>query len=222
MLFITAPAIINWIANNWDEEEKKRYQALPTWRRVSMFNIHIPGTDSYLPIPKGLLGTLYGTSVESFLDYMFAEDPRAAKEFASQMWKEISPISNTMELSPQITRPVFEQWANKKAFTGQPIVPSSLEQLSPEEQYTDNTTEIMKWLGEKAGFSPLRAEALFQGYTAGAGIGALRISDEALQFVGLLDEKPEDTFTALSRLPLTKAFVTETPRGLRSSYLQDF
>jgi len=156
------------------------------------------------------------------MDYTSTQDDRVVKQLPKQLFQEISPISNTTELAPQFARPLIEQWANKKAFSGQPIVPESMKSLSPEEQFTENTPEILKKIGSFTEISPLRIEAIIGGYGGGAATGLVRINDEILQTIGVVDSKPDDTFTKLSRLPLLKAFVTETPTGTRSSYVQDF
>ena len=222
LIFITVPSIVNWLLNNSDDEDKKRYQALPLWRRMGAWNIHIPGTDSYLPVPKGLFGTMFGTSVESFLDWMVGEDPRSIENLPSQLFQEVSPIGNAVEVVPQFGRVAVEQWANKKAFSGQPIVPQSMKGLEPSEQYMDNTPELIKKIGETTNISPLRIQQFLQSIGGGAVTGGIVVSDEILQLLNIVDKSPDDVFTILSKTPITKAFVTETPKGTRSSYAQDF
>jgi hypothetical protein len=221
-LAITAPAIVNWLANNWDEEATARYQSLPEWRRIGMFNIRIPGTDNYLPLPKGFMGMLFASSVESALDFAAKEDPRTAKALAREMFKDFSPISNVSEFIPFAIRPKVEMVMNKKAYTNKPIIPETLAMLKPEEQYFESTPEVFKKIGEMTGVSPLKMEHYVKSYFGGAGIGAVRIVDEILQGLGLVESKPDDLFTTLSRMPLTKAFMTETPIGPYSSYVSDF
>jgi len=221
-LAITAPAIVNWLANNWDEEATERYQSLPEWRRIGMFNIRIPGTDNYFPLPKGFLGMVFASTVESALDFAAKDDPRTAQSLARELFKDFSPISNVSELIPFIVRPKVEMVMNKKAYTGKPIIPETLAMLKPEEQYFESTPEILKSIGNAVGASPLKMEHYIKSYFGGAGIGAVRITDEILQELGLVESKPDDLFTTLSRMPFTKAFVTETPIGPYSSYVSDF
>ncbi|MDD4877142.1 MAG: hypothetical protein PHQ86_08470, partial [Dehalococcoidales bacterium] len=150
------------------------------------------------------------------------EDPRAAQSLARELFKDFSPISNVSELIPFIVRPKVEMVMNKKAYTGKPIIPETLAMLKPEEQYFESTPEILKSIGNAVGASPLKMEHYIKSYFGGAGIGAVRIGDEILQGLGLVESKPDDLFTTLSRMPFTKAFVTETPIGPYSSYVSDF
>jgi hypothetical protein len=219
---ITIPAILNWLNNNRDEESKQLYQSLSTFRRLAIFNIRIPGTDHFFPMPKGFFGTMFGTSVESVLDAMVKDDPRVLNDLPNQLFKDISPIGNVMEAVPFIMRPQVEVWANKKGYTGKPIVSESMKLLKPSEQFYNGTPEIIKKMGEALNWSPLKIQHYFNSYTGGAGAGAVNILDEVLQGMGLLDQKPEDTFTTLSRMPVFKALLTEKPVGLQSGYVSDF
>lgn len=222
LAFVSVPTLLNWILNNWDDDDREQYKELPEWRKLIFFNIHIPGTDSYLPLPKGFWGTVWGTPIEYFMDWVTKNEPIAAKEIAKQLFEELSPMSSWVDLMPQFGRPFLEQWANKKGFTDRPIISKRIEDLEPEEQYYDDTPELLKEIGKGTGLSPARLESLITGFTAGAGRGALYISDEILQMLGIVDNKPEDTFTVLSKLPLTKALFTETPIGTRGRSVQNF
>ena len=219
---LAIPAAINWLINNQDEESRKLYQSLPTWRRVGLFNVRIPGTDHFLPLPKGFYGVLFASSIESLLDAALKDDPRVLKELPQQLFQEISPISNWPEVIPFLARPQIEMWANKKGYTGKPIVSESMKLLKPSEQFYNSTPEIIKKMGEALNWSPVKIEHYFKSYTGGAGIGAVNILDEILQAIGWVDKKPEDTFTMLSRMPVLKALLTEKPIGLQSGYISDF
>ena len=187
-----------------------------------MFNVRIPGTDHFLPLPKGFYGVLFASSVESLLDAATKDDPRVLKDLPQQLFKEISPISNWPEVIPFIGRPMIEAWANKKGFTGKPIVSESMKLLKPSEQFYNSTPEIIKKMGEALNWSPVKIDHYLKSYTGGAGAGAINILDETLQAMGLVEKKPEDTFTKLSRLPILKALLTEKPVGLASGYISDF
>ena len=220
--FISAPTLLNWFANNTDDRRRKLYQELPEWRKTGFFNIPISGTDSFLPIPKGFWGTLFGTSVEMTLDHINENDPASIKEYASQLFQELSPMTNPVDIIPQAGRPIVEQFANKKGYTGQPIVSERIKGLQTSEQYYDTTPGIIKSLGSFVGISPARLDAFITAYTAGTGRGAIYITDEILQTIGIVDDKPGDTFATLSNMPITRALVTETPLGTRGESVQKF
>ncbi|HUX55759.1 MAG TPA: LPD38 domain-containing protein, partial [Bacteroidales bacterium] len=185
---ITIPAALNWLLNNQDEESKNLYQSLPTWRRVGLFNIRIPGTDHFLPLPKGFFGVLFASSIESLLDAAVKDDPRILEELPKQLFQEISPISNWPEVIPFLARPQIEMWANKKGYTGKPIVSESMKLLKPSEQFYNSTPEVIKKMGEALNWSPAKIEHYFKSYTGGAGIGAVNILDETLQAIGLVEK----------------------------------
>jgi hypothetical protein len=219
---IASIGVLNWLVNNQDEESRKLYQSLPDWRKWGMFNVRIPGTDHFFPMPKGFLGMLFASSVESALDWAVNDDPTIVKDFAHELFKEYSPISSGSELFPHIAKIPLELISNKVGYTGKPIIPEALKLLEKEEQYLDSTPEIFKAIGKGLNISPLRMNYLVRSFFGGAGIGAVNILDETLQAVGLLEDKPEDTFTTLSRMPLTKAFFTESPIGPYSAQVGDF
>ncbi len=219
---VTIPSLLNWLRNNLDDDDRDLYQSLPTWRRVGMFNIRIPFTDHFMPIPKGFFGVMFGSSIESALDALVGDDPRVAKELASQIYEEISPVGNWSEVIPLIARPAIEDAVNQKGYTGKPIVSESMKMLEKPQQFYTSTPEIIKKIGEGLNWSPVRIEHYVRSYTGGAGIGAVNILDETLQLIGIVEKKPEDTFTALSRLPMLKAVLTEKPIGLYSGYVSEF
>lgn len=216
--------VLNWLNNNNDDDKETKllYDNLPAWRKNLFFNVRIPLTDSFMPVPKGFYGVLFGTSVEAFLDWAVKNDPDVAKDLAKSLFSEFSPVSEPTGVFPTALTPLVEQFANKEAFTGRPIVGRGQEALPPELQYTDDTTEIMKKLGDAVGISPARLERFVLAYTAGTGRNILNISDEILQATGLVEKKAEDKFTTLSKLPITRAFVVAPPTGTRSESAQKY
>lgn len=231
---LTLPTLALWAINNNDEKTRKAYRALPSWRKECFWNLFILGPDRPpLSIPKGAAGILFGSSVETMLDNHFNndaliksvskhEDTEALKGVASAFLQAYSPVQNLVDLTPQIIKPAVELWANKNSFTGQKIVPDRMKGLSPEEQYNDRTPEIIKAIGRNLGMSPLKMDHVLKGYTGGIGYGAFVTADYAMQKAGVVDEKNEDTFTTLSRLPITKVFTNETATGARSGYVSKF
>ncbi len=221
-MFVTAPAIINWLANNLDEDRRKIYDELPHWRKYGFFNIPIPGTESFLPIPKGFFGQLFGTSAEGLLDWIKKNNPETIKDLTTQLFSEISPFSSWVDIVPQAGRPIIEQFANKKGYTGKPIVSEKLKNLEPADQYTEINSHFSRFIGSLLGLSPARIDAFLTGYTAGTGKNVLEISDDLLELLNITNSYNEDTFTKLSHFPVLKAFITEVPQGTRGESVQKF
>lgn len=222
LMYVTAPTIVNYFLNHEDDEVAALYAELPDWRKVSFFNIHIPGTDQFWPVPKGALGILFGTTTEYFLDYLRGEDPEYLGEMSQSFFKDFLPIASWQEIMPQFARPIMEQTFNKIAYTGRPIVPQRLEKLALEAQYTDQTSEVAKKIGSIFGWSPLRIQHFVTSWTAGTGRGFLYSSDEILGLMRLVPVKSDDTWTRMGRLPFLRGLVTSSPIGSRSRSVQEF
>jgi len=225
-LFMSLPAIINWFANNSDKESRDRYDELPDWRKYGFFNIPIPGSDSYILILKGFYGTLFGTSVEKMLDWIYGNDPDTVTKLGQHLFQEVSPFTSPIDFAPTAFRPAAEQYANKKSFTGTPIIPERMEDTEPSEQYTDWTPEIYKTLGKHLNISPLRIETLVNSYTGGTGRNIANISDEIMESLGMIEDNDNTKFRVLgvdlTQMPVTKRFLSENPLGTRGSSVQNF
>ena len=226
---VVAISMANWYWNHRDDQVRKAYSELPGWRRIGMWNVHIPGTDSFIPLPRGALGILFGATTEKFLDHLEQEDPLTIMELGAEFAEDYMPIyvgpdmpRLATEASPQFVRPIIEQAMNKIGYTGRPIIPERLRKLKPEDQHDIYTNELIKRLGEATGLSPMRIQHLITAFTAGAGRGALSITDEVLEIAGITEKTPDDLFTRLSRLPVTRAFVTEAAIGTRGRSVQKF
>ena len=215
LLYVAGPSAMNWMNNNKDEDIRALYQELPGWRKIGFWNIHVPGTHSFIMVPKGAYGVAFGGGVEATLDWMLHNDTSLLKELPEGVLTEVSPITNYTDIIPQFVKPPAEAFAGKYLFTGKPTVPQSLEGLEPWEQYDDSTSRIMIKLGEKTGLSPMKIQALLRGYFAGSGQGPLYVVDETLEALGLIEPSPQDRWSRLSRLPITKAFVSKPAIGTR-------
>jgi hypothetical protein len=176
-----------------------------------------------MPLRKGIYGHMFGTSVEAFLDWSIKDevDPSLVKGFLKQMVMEASPITTRGSLIPYPLRPFAEVQWNTNFWTGAPVVPNRLQGKASELQYNDYTPEVMKQLGAKLDWSPLKIKKLTEGLTGGAVTGLIQVTDELGQLMGIVKKKPEDTWTKLAHLPVTKAFVSPTPLGTRSRQVQE-
>lgn len=252
---ITAPSILLWWANKDDE----RVKAIPRWQK-DLFWI-IPTDDwqeektsgehlSYpeyvvrqkdgkffinrgvvYRIPKpGELGVAFGSIPERILEKFVSDNPRAAKDLDETIWGLIAP-----DVTPNIAKPAVEQFFNKSFFTGNRVVPFYLEEVSPEYQYTNYTSETAKGLAKIIGAVPLIKdvgpknttlsspsviENYIKGWTGTMGAYALKLSDKLLKEAGVgnLKEKPNDT---LADMPFVKAFVIRYPSA-SSQHVSDF
>jgi len=96
----------------------------------------------------------------------------------------------TMNAVPQAFKPMYDLDRNQN-FTGAPIIPSYLEDVSPSEQYRYYTSESMIALGRKMNISPIKAEYIVRGYLGTLGTWALGFSDAMIGDVNGWGQEPE-------------------------------
>lgn len=132
----------------------------------------------------------------------------------------------SLNILPDAVRAPIEQWANKVFFTGQPIIQHNLEDVAPQFQYRQYTSESAKQLGKIIGTvpflkdfgpdhgklsSPLEVENYIRSWTGGLGKLVTQITDAALtaaQKKQLEHVKPP---TQLADIPYVRAFVARNP-----------
>ena len=94
-------------------------------------------------------------------------------------------ITQTLKVNPlgfQIVKPLIEVANNKSGFTGNEIIPYHMRQgLDPEEQFTQNTTELARGLGKALKISPMKIDYVMKGYGGTLGTYLLTMSDMAVR-----------------------------------------
>ena len=169
---VAARAIIDVLLRITDDDGT--YDAIPDYIKNSYWIIPTPTKGKYIRIPTanglytstanaiglrigeavtgiregGEVGNVIGEQAVGLIgDILDAINPFG--EF-----NEGNPIGSNFNLNPLI------QVVGNKSWTGAPIVPKSMENLSPELQYDDNTSEFAKLAGKIMGFSPLKLDYL--------------------------------------------------------------
>lgn len=220
MAYVTVPSVLLWWANHDDP----RWNDIPRWQKDLSWIILTK--DHIYRIPKPFeLGILFGSLPERALEAYFTENPKAFKDFHESVLEGLMP-----NYIPTFALPLLEQFANRSTFTGNPIVPSHLEGILPEYQYTDYTTETGKMLGnlvarvpgmrDKSLSSPQVIENYIRAWSGGLGMYALRLADEALTRTGAVPD-PVKPAATLADIPVVKAFVVRHPSASAQS-IQDF
>jgi len=249
---IVLPSVLLWYANHGDQ----RYEELPDWQK-DLFWIVL--TDKWEPvsaldaqnkpehllrqgkggwevnnghiwrIPKPFeLGVLFGSGTERMLSATLGKDKEAFDGFSKSMQSVLTP-----SFVPTAVQPVFEQWANRSAFTDRTLIPADVEKQLPEYQYTPYTTELAKKLGQivsafpglreasvepgavggpaaRALSSPILIENYVRSWTGGLGMYALQAADMALRKTGALPDPVTPTPT-LADIPFVRAFAVRYP-----------
>lgn len=236
---ITVPSLLLWWANRDDKE----IQDLPRWQKdlFWLMRVPLPGGGSYIQrIPKPFEpGIIFGSLPERLLDQFVAEHPDAMKDITDSIMQAFLP-----SMIPTAAVPIVSQFANKKTFTGGPLIPSHLEGLLPEYQYAEYTTETAKALGQIIGAfpgmeqaaltndspfiggtaraltTPILLEQYLRDWTGGMGYYLLQMADASLRKAGVVPD-PVKPMATLADLPVVKAFVVRYPSA-QSQSIQDF
>jgi hypothetical protein len=245
-MMITAPSLLLWYANKDDE----RYKEIPQWEKDLFWILptdswqkeSVPGEHGSLPphlvrqasdgsyeINKGViyrfpkpqeLGVLFGSLPERMMDAFFTDHPDSFKNFGETMGGIIAPT-----FVPDALSPVIEQAFNQSMFTKNKLVPGHLEQVLPQYQYVDYTSQTARALGKMiapvpfigdAGpkntplSSPMILENYVRSWSGNMGMYALQIADKGLQAAGLAPD-PVKPAWSVGEIPIVKAFTVRYP-----------
>lgn len=214
---ITLPSVLLAIANHDDP----RYKELPQWQK-DLFWI-VPTDKTIWRIPKPFeLGIIFGSVPERIVNYILDEDPKAFDKIGDTILRAASP-----GVIPTFQAPFIENWANRSLFFDRNLVPKSREDLLPEYQYSEHTSETAKLLSSVVGrfpgmdqwkgISPAYIENLIYGWSGGLGRYAMQIADAGLKAAGAVEEKFEKPTATLADIPFVKAFVVRYPSAQAES-----
>ena len=234
MLYITTPSVLTW----WLGKDDKEIQNLPEWRKNLFWNVNVRPLaeqagvemdDFVLSIPKPfMLGTLYGTSSEKALDYVYKDDKRAIAKFYEDLER-----SNPLPINPAAVVPkkareaagfyltddsviswdnvptgakvMAELATNYDTFRRRSIESAGLQNLPQELRMGAQTSETAKALGSSLGVSPMKIDHAVRGIFAGLGKHGTDAIDYALIRSGLVDI-PTPPKKMLREMPVLKAF----------------
>jgi len=227
--YIVAPSILLWLKNHDDP----RYQQLKRWEK-DLFWIFITGDGTVedgnytvYKIPKPFeLGLVFGTGTEKLLDFIKSKEPGKIKDFLKEL--ATTNLQNLMPI-PTAAVPFIEQKFNTSLFTNRPIVPRDMENILPEYQWTEYTSQTAKVIGTGLRYimgdqsqwgSPARIDAVINNWTGTLGRHLVKLADKALIESGIVEDPvlPTDT---LADYPIIKAFIVRNP-SLGSEHIEDF
>lgn len=246
--YITVPSVLLW----WANKDDPRYQQVPRWQKDLFWIIptdkwedatpddfkgYVPeylqrrGPNGQLQINNGKiiripkpqeLGIVFGSLPERVLEKYFHENPRAMKDFEETMFDMVTP-----SVVPDIATPFVEQSFNKRLFTGGKLIPTHLEEVVGDQQYTTYTSETAKALGRlgakvpgarysrdplgRAVTSPIVIENYIRSWSGNLGDYALRIADQALISTGAVND-PVKPAQKMEEWPMIRAFHVRFPQ----------
>ena len=221
-----AAGTLAYTAYMQDDEAYKN--ATPEQKYGNWF-VRIPGVEEPLRIPipfeigyifKALPEALYNSlmtdagseeAVKAFNQILIQTIPggtsMATVDFGGVKIPTLLPI-------PAAAKPIIETSLGKSFFTQRDILSRYEQTLLPEAQFRENSTEIAKMFGTAVGASPIKIEALIQGYTGTMGLAFLQAISTPFSSEG----SPEKTFKRLSEMPVVgSAFQPNDAGGIINS-----
>ncbi|MFQ1995679.1 LPD38 domain-containing protein [Aeromonas veronii] len=199
------------LAANWDDE---RYEELPDWDKDA--NWHFFVGDQHFRIPKPFeIGVMFGTIPERMVRAM------GDKDTGAQFGKAVArAIGDTFALNPtpQIIKPLVEAAFNYDTFRGGPIDSPQDLAVKAEARYNEQTSLLMRELGELSGFSPKQLEHLVIGYTGTIGGYVMATADGMIR----ASRPGESASWRADEIPLVKAVYRGTGPAKSTQHMEEF
>ncbi|WP_447766943.1 LPD38 domain-containing protein [Aeromonas veronii] len=199
------------LAINWDDE---RYEEVPDWDKDANWHFFIG--DQHWRIPKPFeIGVLFGTIPERMVRAM------GNKDTGAQFGKAVArAIGDTFALNPtpQIVKPLVEAAFNYDTFRGGPIDGPQDLNLIAEARYNEQTSLLMRELGELSGFSPKQLEHLVIGYTGTMGSYVMAAADGLIRTT----QPGESAAWRADEIPLLKAIYRGAGPAKTTQHLEEF
>ena len=171
-------------------EEVSKYFRNTHW----VFKDH---TGTWRRIPRPFTLGISSLAAERAFEAYYKKDTKAFERLRSGIFDLVMPPH-----AVPAVQVAYEWWANKSAFTGAPIVPQHLENVSPELQFTAYTSEFSKWLAQGVGVSAAKLDYAIASVTGSVGRNLLDLSNQALPA----------TAQALGNAGLPQLGLSATPR----------
>ncbi|WEA32605.1 MULTISPECIES: LPD38 domain-containing protein [Aeromonas] len=207
---ITA-ASLALLAHNWDDE---RYEALPDWDKDA--NWHFWLGEHHWRVPKPFeIGVLFGTIPERMARAL------GDKDTGAQFGKAVArAIGDTFALNPtpQLVKPMVEAAFNYDSFRGGPIDGPQDLNVQAEARYNEQTSLLMRELGELTGFSPKQLEHLVIGYTGTMGSYVMAAADGLIRAA----RPGESASWRADEIPLVKAVYRGTGPAKSTQHMEEF
>ncbi|WP_421221835.1 LPD38 domain-containing protein [Aeromonas enteropelogenes] len=208
MITAASLALMTW---NWDDE---RYEALPDWDKDA--NWHFWLGEQHWRIPKPFeIGVLFGTIPERMVRAL------GDKDTGAQFGKAVTrAIGDTFALNPipQIVKPMVEAAFNYDSFRWGPIENQQDLAVQAEARYNEQTSLLMRELGELTGFSPKQLEHLVIGYTGTMGSYVMAAADGLIR----VTRPGESASWRADEIPLVKAVYRGTGPAKSTQHMEEF
>ena len=163
-MYIMLPSMLLWI---WNKDEPWYEEIDP---HIRMNNWILPG-GVRIPKPQEA-GVLFGSGLEAIMNGLTERDPKAW-----QNWRKAALDALFPNLIPTLFLPFMEWQANYSFFREKAIEGNRLKRLPVEQRYNNSTSEASKYVGKKAGLSPVKLDNTIRGYLGTMGMFAVQLFD---------------------------------------------
>ncbi|SIQ71566.1 Methyltransferase small domain-containing protein [Aeromonas sp. RU39B] len=191
---ITA-ASLALLAMNWDDD---RYKDLPDWDKDA--NWHFFFGDQHFRIPKPFeIGVMFATIPERMVRGAGGADTGA--QFGKALARSFMDTF-ALNPTPQVVKPLVESYFNYDTFRGAPIENMADLAVRAEARYNENTSLLMREIGQATGMSPKKLEHLMIGYTGTIGSYVMAAADGLIRAMS----PGESAAWRADEIPVVKAF----------------
>ena len=194
-------------------QDDEAYKNATPEQKYGNWFVRIPGVDEPVKLPVPFEVGYFFKALPEALYNMMANEHGAEEAFkafnaiilqtipggtsmATTKWKGVDiPISPPI---PQAFKPAIEYGLGKSFYTKRDTLSKREQDLLPEEQFRENTSELAKMVGSGLGLSPVKIEALVSGYTGTMGLALMQLLSMGVP----TGESPEKTAKRLSDMPV--------------------
>ncbi|WP_052198397.1 LPD38 domain-containing protein [Pectobacterium fontis] len=200
------------LAMNWGDE---RYEELQDWDKDAYW--HAWFGDQHIRIPKPFeIGLMFGTLPERFARALGGEDTpgKFGKVMAHNFFETMAfnPI-------PQVTRPIIETFVNYDFFKGGPIEGMADKNVIAGARFNDQTSLLMREIGESTNLSPKMLDHIITGYTGTLGSYILGATNIIMRNLG---DNGESASLRVDELPVIKAIFRGSDPAKSTQFTEDF
>lgn len=147
----------------------------PGWKRLNYIAVPMREAATFTaPLNYGL----------AQIDKEHGQDPRTWQDFTKDVVGNLSPIagedagSAAAMVMPALGRTPIELEANKRFYSGSPIIPAQYQDLPPSQQWNDRTSLLGRKLGDTLGVSPMAFDFIINENLGGLGRTGLGAADQ--------------------------------------------
>ena len=154
-----------------------RYEDVKSYEKENYFIVMTNNDPQWaIRIPKPDFVKMVSIPFENAMAWLDKKSPDSIAQVAQSWFNTVTPIG-VGDMAGTAVRPWLEMFANYNFFYGRKLIPESLKDSPPAEQYNKGTSEAAKALGRAINASPIIIDNFMQAYLAGTGRMVFQIGD---------------------------------------------